>query len=433
MTAPLEPGTAPEAPPESGGAMTVEELAAAIQAILDQAIAEGREMTDDEVAKAEQMEHQLAAAKKREQNKQQAEQKQQADAARRAALAARQAARLAPVNAGLMGMVAPVRPDDTLDRAFNAYLRTGRENADLQQLRAQGEGAPTEGGYLVPQGFRDKLIDRMKQFGGLANHVETINTSDGRPIEWPTIDDTSNTGEVVQEGGTFSAGADMVFGQASLGAYSYMAGGGSSTPLRLSRELLQDAAFDVEKIVSDKLGERIARIQSTHLVNGTGAGQPQGIVYGLTGTEVSSALSYADLVDAIHRVDPAYRDGAKWAFNDLSLAAIRKLVDGDNRPLLQPAGAGIEGSPGGEMLLGFPVVIDQAFANLTLTSGALINWGVFGQLAEGYVLRRVQDVEILVNPYTRMANRQIEFTAWARMDAVRQNVNAYTVLAGYTA
>src|SRR3546814_15198662 len=92
-------------------------------------------------------------------------------------------------------------------------------------------------------------------------------------MEWPTVDDTGNVGEIVAEGGTFASGADIVFGTASLGAYKYMAGGGSNAPLRVSFELAQDAAFDVEGLVSRKLGERIGRLQSTHL--GTGPGRSE--------------------------------------------------------------------------------------------------------------------------------------------------------------
>ena len=80
--------------------------------------------------------------------------------------------------------------DDTLERAFSSYLRTGKENADLVELRAQSEGTGTEGGFLVPDGFRDKLVERMKAFGGLAQVVENLSTSDGRNLPWPTIDDT---------------------------------------------------------------------------------------------------------------------------------------------------------------------------------------------------------------------------------------------------
>jgi HK97 family phage major capsid protein len=397
--------------------VTIEEILAALQAIIDGAVGEAgepRDLTEEEAARYEQLEGQLKAVR------------------RSAEIRSRQAAYTMPVNSGLIGS-AP-KPDNTLERAFSDYLRTGRENQDIVQLRAQSEGTGTEGGYIVPDGFRDKLVDRMKAFGGLANAVETITTSTGNNLSWPTVDDTSNVGEVVAEGGTFVGGADITFGVANLGAYEYAAGGASALPLRVSWALLQDAAFDVEGFVSKKLGERIARLQSPHWVDGNGVQQPLGIVYGLTGTEVSSALSYNDLVDAIHRVDPAYREsGCGWAFNDLSLAAIEKLVDLDGRPLIKDATAGIDGKPSGGSLLGFPITIDQAFDDLTLTSGAAINWGVFGNLNEAYVIRRVKDVTLVVNPYSRASHRQTEFSAWARADGTRQNTNAYTVLAGYTA
>lgn len=394
--------------------MTIEDILEALKGILD--AAEGRDLTDEEVERYEKLELELAAKRKTVE------------------IRSRQKAYETPVRDPGVLAVATTTADDTLERAFSHYLRTGQQNADLVQLRAQSEGAPTEGGYLVPDSFRNKLVERMKAFGGIANHAETLNTSDGRPMPWPTIDDTANVGEIVQEGGTFSTGADLVFGEASLGAYRYMAGGGSALPLRVSVELLQDAAFDVEALVSRKLGERIARIQATHLISGNGASQPLGITYGLVGTEVSSALSYDDLVDAIHRVDPAYREsGCKWAFNDLALAAVKKIKDSHGDPIWRPMNADMATDTGGGTLLGYPVVIDQGFSNLTLTSGALINWGVFGNIAEGYVVRRVKDFTLVVNPWTRAANGQVEYTAWARMDATRQNTNAYTVLAGYTA
>lgn len=324
------------------------------------------------------------------------------------------------------------KSEDTLERAFEHYLRTGKENADIVELRAQGAVNGSEGGYTVPDKFRTKLVDRMKAFGGIANVAEEINTGDGNPLNWPTLDDTGNVGEIVAEGGTFASGADMVFGTATLGAYKYMAGGGSNAPLRVSVELLQDSAFDVEALVADKLGERIARIQSTHLVTGSGSNEPQGIIDGLTGVQLAAntGITYADLVAYVHSVDPAYRNGASWAFNDGTLARIRKLVDLDGRPLLQPQSTGSAASAmGGETLLGFPVTVDQAFPDVTLNSGT-VNYGVFGNLREGYLIRRVRDVVVIANPWTRAANGQVEFTAWARMDAVQQNTNAYVALTG---
>jgi HK97 family phage major capsid protein len=390
--------------------VTIEDILAALQAILDSA--EGRELTDEEVQNYEELEGKLTAAK------------------RSVEIRARNAAynTVAPaVN------VAAAKKDDTLDRAFDHYMRTGKENTDLVELRAQSEGTGTEGGYLVPEGFRDKLVERMKAFGGVANDVENISTTTGNDLPWPTVDDTANVGEIVDEGGTFSSGADLVFGSASLGAYAYMAGGGSSTPLRVSKELLQDAAFDVQGLVSKKLGERIARIQAPHVITGTGVKQPLGITTGLTGvtTAANNALTYADLITWIHSVDPAYRDKARWAFNDQFLAKVKKMVDSNGNPLWRPADATMATDPGGGTLLGYPITIDQAFPDF-VNNSPTVNFGVFGDLSEGYVRRTVKDFELLVNPYARMSNRQVEFSAWARMDATQQNTFAYSALTGHS-
>jgi HK97 family phage major capsid protein len=326
------------------------------------------------------------------------------------------------------------KDDDTLDRAFGHYVRTGKENADLVELRAQSEGTGTEGGFLVPDTFRTKLVERMKAYGGIANVVDEITTGDGTPLSWPTVDDTANVGEIVQEGNTFSSGADIVFGTANLGAYSYATGGSGSTPIRVSVELLQDAAFDVEALLSRLLGVRIGRIQATHLATGTGVSQPKGLVTGLTpvaSTTAAGALAYSDLVDYVHAVDPAYRNpGCRWVFNDTTLKKIRKIVDSTGRPVVKGQDEGIATAPGAETLLGYPVTIDQGFSDITNNSTQI--FGAFGDLVEGYVVRRVRDVVLVVDPYGRAHNRQVQYSAWARMDATQQNTNAYVALTGHS-
>lgn len=397
--------------------MTIDEILQAMQDIIDKARSEeDRPLSDEEASRYEELEGKLQAAR------------------RSAEIVKRQAAYTAPVRSSISALQtgAVQKEDDTLERAFDHYLRTGERNSDLQELRAQGETNGSEGGYLVPDGFRQKLVDRMKAFGGIANAVENIDTEEGRPLEWPTCDDTSNVGEIVSEGGTFSSGADIVFGSANLGAYKYMAGGASNLPLRVSVELLQDAAFDVAGFVSDKLGERIARIQAQHLVKGSGSGQPKGLIHGLTGIELgddTKGVTYDDLVNFIHSVDPAYRDGAVFAFNDKSLATIRKIKDSHGDPIWRPSTADMGTALGAGTLMGYPVVIDQAFDDLVVDNNT-VNWGAFGNLRAGYVKRNVRGITVVVNPWTRAANGQVEFTAWARMDGVPQNTNAYVALTG---
>ena len=387
---------------------TIEEILAALQAILDGA--EGRDMTEEELARAAELEGELETRKKEVELR----------------------SRVEKYKAPVAAVVATKsKEDDVQERAFAHYLRTGKENQDLVEFRAQSVGTDSAGGYLVPPGFLTRLTERMKAFGGLSNHVETITTDNGNSVEWPTVDDTSNSGEIVAEAGTFASGADITFGTKTLGAYKYMAGGASNLPIRVSVELLQDAAFDIENYLAKAMGERIARAQSAHFVTGNGTTQPEGIVTGKTGVQTAgtASLTYSDLVTYVHSVDPAYRTNAKWAFNDASLAVIRKMVDTNGFPIWQPSTSGLAGEMPGGSLLGYPVVIDQGFSNMNLGT-ATVNWGVFGDLAESYIIRRVKDVTMVVDPYGRAANGQVQFHAWARADGRIKNANSYIALTG---
>lgn len=392
--------------------LTVEDIIAALQDIID--AAEGRALSDEEVQRYEQLEVQLRNAQ------------------RTVEIRSRQAAYTAPVNGGLATAVhvGTARRDDTLKRAFDHYMRTGRENADLVELRAQGTTPDSAGGFLVPDTMRNKIVERLKTFGGLASAVEEIVTSGGEPLRWPTLDDTANVGVIAPENAApTSGGADLVFGEKVLGAFKYIAPGAGNLPLRVSVELLQDSAFDVQALVERKLGERIGRRQALDWVTGNGTTEPFGIDTGIsvfTDTFDTATPTYDNLVNAIHQVDPAYRANAVWSFNDQTMAAIERLTDNDGRPLLNPAAEGISTGPHNTTLLGYPGIIDQAWP--AYQDGVAAKWGVFGDLRSGYVIRRVKDLTLIVNPYSRANEGQVEYTLWARADGVPQDTAAYRVL-----
>jgi HK97 family phage major capsid protein len=385
-----------------------------LRAVTDAAEAEKRTLTDDEVTRYETLETELKQA-----------QKTQEIRARQSAYEAPNASLSAAVNVGT------VKQDDTLERAFETYMRTGQANSDITELRAQSVGTASAGGYTVPETLLTKITERLKAFGGVANAVETITTSAGEPLRWPTLDDTANAGVIAAEGtAPASGGADLVFGEKTLGAFKYVAPGASNLPLRVSLELLQDSAFDVQSLVTRKLAERIFRKQAADWVNGTGTTLPFGLATGAavtTNTFDAAAPGYADLLNAIHQIDPAYRTNAVWTFSDATLALIEGIVDGNGRPLLNNAADGINVGRANQTLLGYPVVIDQAWA--TYADAGTNKWGAFGDLQAGYVIRRVKDVTLIVNPYSRANEGQVEFTMWARADGTVQDANAFRVLA----
>ncbi|MCV7225852.1 phage major capsid protein [Mycolicibacterium komossense] len=390
--------------------MTIEQILAKLQEI--SALGETRSLTDEEVTSYEELEGQLKAAQKT------------------AELRSRTAAYVAP-NASLQAgvHVATAKGDDGLDVAFRSYLRTGQSNSDMTELRALGSG-DSAGGYLIPPGFRDKLVEVQKAFGGLLNEVEQLPTQNGATIEYPSNDDTANQGAITAESAVFGGGDDLAYGTVSLPTYKFTSAGTGSLPLRVPVELIQDAFFPIEAHIAKKLGTRIMRKMAAEAAVGSGSSEIFGICHaGLTEDKAlttTTTITYADLLDLEAKLDPSYEQNAKWVFNKATWTAIRKLEDDNGRPLIfDQAASGIAGAPQ-KTLLGYPVVLDQTFPN---GIGDSANFAVLGDLREAYVWRSVEQLAVVVNPYTRANNGEVEFTAWQRAGGAIQNRKAYTVLA----
>lgn len=321
------------------------------------------------------------------------------------------------------------------DRAFENYLRTGRPNQDITHLQnAQGTGTGAGGGYMVPTRMRDRLIETMLKFGGLAPLCETITTTDAAPLQWLTLDDTSNQGSIAAEHAAPASGADLVFGKSELGAYRYTsAGAGSNLPLRVSTRLISDAAFDIEGLVARALGTRIGRKQAAHWVSGTGVGEPQGIVAdNITADndlDTADTPDYEDLVDTLDALEESYEDGATWIMRKNTWSQLRLIVDNNGRPILQDSLSGIDGAPR-KSLLNYPVITVPEMP--VLSSAGITKPIAFGNFRRAYVIRYVGAPTILVNPYSRMEYGEMEYTGEQWADGTIQERGAYVVVRNNT-
>lgn len=318
------------------------------------------------------------------------------------------------------------------DEAFTTYMRHGMERCDLEQRsmlleqRAVGIGVGSEGGgFLVPPGFRNVLSVTLKAYGGLLNYANVITTATGNPLQWPTVNDTGNIGGILAENTQISQ-LDMTFASRTLGAYVY-----TSNLVLVSLQLLQDSAFDLNTWLPRMLGMRIGRAVSAHLITGTGTGQPTGIVPGVTvgkqgATGQTLTVTYDDLIDLEHSLDPAYRvpaatgygglmgtdndrQSAMFVMHDQTLKVIRKLKDNQGRPLWLPVPA--PGFP--STINGWPYVIDQGMP----VPGASNKTILFGDINAGFIVRQVQDVQ-MVRLTERYADfLQVGFFGFSRLDA----------------
>ena len=400
---------------------TIEQILAALQEIIAGATEEvdgtptERPLTDDEVQRYEALEQELAVVRR--------------DTEFRTRHNAYRTPTRNDLHINAAGTEHAVQRTDQ-ERAFEHYLRTGIPNADLE-FRAQSEGTGSAGGYLVPTALVSRIIERMKAFGGLSAEVEHIETATGNPLPWVTNDDTANEGEIVAENAAAAGGADLVFGTNTLNAYKYESTGVSGAPLKVSWELAQDSAFDLESFVERKLAERIYRKQAGHWATGTGTGQPQGILTGgTTGLTVASnavGITLANAIAATHVPDVAYREDGEsvWVMNDTVVAQFEGILDANGRPLLGESTDSVAGKPV-RTLRGYRIVIDNKFPSFQ-AGGA--KTAVFGNVKKGYIIRDVKEVTMIVLRELYATTGQIGYLAWARADGKVQDANAYTVIA----
>lgn len=314
-----------------------------------------------------------------------------------------------PLRAYLTGGLANLSSEDL-------HAMRSRQVGDIAQAMAGPQAAmstttPSEGGYTVATEYFRQLTEAMKLTGGIRQAASVLQTGTGATMNFPTADATSEVGEIVGQN-TAVTGLDTTFGNITLDVYKY-----SSKKIALPFELIQDSMFDLEGYIQALLARRIGRITSQHFTAGTGTGQPRGLVTaattGKTGaTGQTTTVIYDDLVDLEHSVDPAYRNapGVGYMFHDSTLKALRKLKDGQNRPIFVPGYE--QGNPGGapDRLLGRPIYINQDMPAMAANAKSI----AFGDFSK-YVIREVMDLTLF-----RMAdsgfllNGQIGFVAFNR-------------------
>lgn len=320
------------------------------------------------------------------------------------------------------------RPESAEERerqyaeAFGQYLRFGMEGLAPEQrtllqnryqrhndgeVRAQTV-TTTAGGYLIPQGFSGQLEESMKAYGGVETACDVFDTETGNTLPWPTVDDTANTGRLLAIN-TQATTTDVTYGVVNFNAYKF-----SSDVVLVPEELMQDSAFDLNAHLAGVLGTRLGRVHNTYQTTGTGSSQPQGIETGASsGVTAASAtvVTYDELLDLEHSVDPAYRNaafGVGYMFNDGTFKKLRQMKDGEGRPLWQTDPR--TGAP--DTLNGYPYTINQDMDAMTTGNTPII----FGALRK-FKVRRVKGFTLLRLVERYADYHQIGFLAFTRMDS----------------
>jgi HK97 family phage major capsid protein len=296
-------------------------------------------------------------------------------------------------------------------KAFRNYLRKGVDTglADMESKALSVQSDP-DGGYLVPPTMSDRIVTRVfdtspiRQIAG----VTTISTDRLEGLR----DTDESSGGWVSEGGARTGNTTTP----QVGMWNIPVNEIYCLP-SATQKLIDDASFDIETWLANKIGDKFSRIENTAFVNGNGVGQPQGFCQYATATTADSSRAWGTLqhvgtgnagdfassspgdvlFDLIAQFKAPYLNNATWVTRRSVIQKIRKFKEATtNAYMWQP---GLQaGQP--DKLLGYPILMAEDMP--ALASGSLSL--AFGNFKEAYQIVDRIGIRTLRDPYTSKPN-----------------------------
>jgi HK97 family phage major capsid protein len=291
------------------------------------------------------------------------------------------------------------RASDSYRKLFNDFLRGAVTKKEIRDALQEGTGS--KGGYLVPEEFERRVIDKLKELDVIREYANVIRTSSKRNIP---VEASAGEATWLDEEDEYE-GTDPAFGLVTLDAFKV------GQMIKVSDELLEDADFDLEGYLADQLASAIATAEENAFCTGNGVKKPTGIFtdnggqVGVT-TAAADKITADEIIDLVYSVKGPYRRNARFLLNDQTIKYIRKLKDGNGNYIWQPALT--EGQP--DRLLGYPA---HSTAAPTIAAGAAVI--AFGNIGYYWIADRTGvDIKRLDELFA--AKGQVGFRGTKRVD-----------------
>lgn len=229
------------------------------------------------------------------------------------------AASLKPEKAG--------RASDAYKEDFDRHLR-----GKIQLHNVLSEGVDADGGYLVPEEFEAQIVTALTAENVIRSLAKVITTQHERKIPIAT---GHSTAQWTAENAAYTE-SNPTFGQKQIDAFKL------TDLCRVSVELLQDSAFDIEEYLMNEFARAFGIAEEEAFCVGTGTNQPTGIftenggAVGVTAA-AQNTITADELISLVYALKSPYRRNAKFLMNDATISAIRKLKDSNGVYLWQPS------------------------------------------------------------------------------------------------
>jgi HK97 family phage major capsid protein len=268
--------------------------------------------------------------------------------------------------------VADERSFEQRNKASNLALRSFMRGEKFEQRDLT---VAANGGVMIPVAAVEP-VQAQRSAGSIYDIVRKLRTNSGEDVRVPLWDDTAN--------GFVLDSTCVGTNDPAIAGVTVKVDGLRSNPILIDNKLIQDLDYDLVTDVNQAIQKRYLRSVSQNIVLGNASNFVALEAISALTTATIAKLGYADLVELMTALDPAYAMGAAWSMSNATLGVVLQIVDGNGRPIFMPFTDGATSGFAGT-IFGYPVKIDQ-FAPTVATGNEAVR---FGDHAAAYTLREV--------------------------------------------
>lgn len=282
------------------------------------------------------------------------------------------------------------------------------------QLRALQADADIYGGYLVtPVQFVEDLIKAVDNLVYIRQWATTYQVPTAESLGAPSLDNDPADPTWTAELAIGTEDSTMSFGKRELHPHPL------AKYIKVSRKLLRQVP-EVDALVRDRLGYKFSVVMESAYLNGSGSNQPLGIFTASndgigTGRDKSTGntdteIRFDGLIEAKFFLKPQYWPRARWLFHRDGVKQIAKLKDGEGQYLWRESVR--VGEP--DRVLGLPVFMSE-YAPSTFTTGLYV--GILGDFTYYWIADALDmDMQRLDELYA--ATNQVGFVGRMESDGM---------------
>lgn len=276
-----------------------------------------------------------------------------------------------------------------------SFMKSGEVRADLKK------SDDSNGGYLVPKEWDRTITDRLQTVSPLRKLFKVQTTSKPKFSKLYNMHG-AGSGWVGEEDARTKTDTP------TFKSLDFETGEIYANPAA-TQQMLDDAEINLEVFLADEVKTEFFVTESKAFISGDGEkGKPTGLLtYAEGGTNATkhplgaikvvksgnaAAVTADSVIDLVYSLPAKYSQSAGFMMNRKTLAAVRKLKDGQGNYLWQPSYQ--QGQP--STLCGYPVYEVADMPDVAANALCI----AFGDFLSAYLILDRKGVSILRDPYT---------------------------------